>query len=201
MPTGYTAEVANGKVTDFRTFALRCARQFGATIMQRDDPMEELPKLRVASDYYERSLAESKARLAWLDTLDVEQANDEAAKEYGEAVKQNEKYRAERSLTKTRYEAMLSDVRAWEPPTPEHQELKRFMVQQLTESIDFDCKDYSTKPVRLSGPMWLAREKGKARESIARYTKLYGEELERVEESNRWITALYESLPVPAVPA
>lgn len=200
MPTGYTAEVADGKVTDFRTFALRCARQFGATIMQRDDPMDEPPKLREPSEYYERSLAESKARLAWLDTLDVEQANDEAAKEYGEAIKQNREYAAKKILTRSRYETMLTEARAWEPPSPEHQELKRFMVQQLTESIDFDCKDYGTKPERLSGPVWLAREKQKTRESVARYTKMWGEELERVENSNRWITALYDSLSDTTVP-
>ncbi len=27
MPTGYTAEVSDGKVTDFATFALGCARE------------------------------------------------------------------------------------------------------------------------------------------------------------------------------
>lgn len=30
MPTGYTFEVCEGKMTDFSAFALQCARAFGA---------------------------------------------------------------------------------------------------------------------------------------------------------------------------
>lgn len=37
MPTGYTSGVAVGKVTDFREFALQCARAFGACISLSDE--------------------------------------------------------------------------------------------------------------------------------------------------------------------
>lgn len=40
MPTGYTHGVQDGTVTEFRDFALICARAFGATILMRDDPMD-----------------------------------------------------------------------------------------------------------------------------------------------------------------
>ena len=33
-----------------------------------------------------------------------------------------------------RYETMLAEVEAWQPPTPDHEELKRFMADQLRES-------------------------------------------------------------------
>jgi hypothetical protein len=41
MPTGYTAGVADGTITEFREYALLCARAFGACIMLRDEPVEE----------------------------------------------------------------------------------------------------------------------------------------------------------------
>lgn len=37
MPTGYTASVQEGKVTEFRDFAMECARAFGALVMMRDE--------------------------------------------------------------------------------------------------------------------------------------------------------------------
>lgn len=42
MPTGYTADIKDG--ITFRDFALRCARAFGATIMQRDEDISIPPR-------------------------------------------------------------------------------------------------------------------------------------------------------------
>ena len=47
MPTGYTSGVATGEIKDFKTYALQCARAFGACIMLRDEPMsDEIPKFK-----------------------------------------------------------------------------------------------------------------------------------------------------------
>lgn len=40
MPTGYTADVQSGKVTDFAEYAMNCARAFGALVLMRDDPSD-----------------------------------------------------------------------------------------------------------------------------------------------------------------
>jgi hypothetical protein len=196
MPTGYTAEVADGKVTDFRTFALRCARAFGAAIMQRDDPMNEPPKLREVSDYTLKYVAERQAKLAALDTMTVEQANDAAALAYGEALKEYHASVQRETDTRNRYNAMLAEAVAWEPPTPEHAKLKEFMIQQLTEGRKFDCGYEPTKPVRLSGPMWLAKEKADAARMLGYAHESLEKETASVEQANQWITALYESLAV-----
>ena len=64
MPTGYTAGVATGEIKDFKTYALQCARAFGACIMLRDEPMsDEIPEFK-PSDHYEKSLAKATADLA-----------------------------------------------------------------------------------------------------------------------------------------
>jgi hypothetical protein len=200
MPTGYTADVADGKVTDFRTFALRCARQFGATIMQRDNPMDEPPKLREESPYYVESVERDEARVAFLDALTAEEAEREAAKEFDRAMASHRKYEGERTETRNRYNAMLAEVVQWTPPTPEHQGLKDFMLQQLHESIKFDCGPLWGAPERMSGAEWLAAEKERAARSLARSRESLREERERVKGANEWIAALYDALPetVPA---
>lgn len=57
MPTGYTAIIEERADLSFRDFALRCARGMCACVMQRDDPMDELPKAR------------AQERKAWIDAL------------------------------------------------------------------------------------------------------------------------------------
>lgn len=105
MPTGYTAGVADGKVTDFRTFALQCARQFGACIMQRDEATSVLPRHREPSVLYEKMLRDAQARLAFLNTLTVAQAQGEADREYFAAKDRHDEYDAGKREQKARYEA------------------------------------------------------------------------------------------------
>ena len=64
MPTGYTADVADGKITEFTEYALQCARAFGACIMLRDDPVSsEIPEFE-PSDYSAKELAEAEKDLS-----------------------------------------------------------------------------------------------------------------------------------------
>ena len=40
MPTGYTANVEDGTMTELRDYALLCARGIGFTLPIRDEPFE-----------------------------------------------------------------------------------------------------------------------------------------------------------------
>jgi len=195
MPTGYTADVGDGKVTDFRTFALICARQFGACIMQRDDPMNEPPKHREPSDYNAKALATAKATLAELQAMTEDEAGRRADTEHSAAVAEHERYRAKRRDTKSRYRAMLRKVEAWHPPTSGHTEMRRFMIDQLMESIEFDCAEYGGRPKHMTGAEWLSAKRAAASRDIGYHSQKHAEELERCAGANAWIDALYASLP------
>lgn len=195
MPTGYTADVGDGKVTDFRTFALQCARNFGATIMQRDEPTDVPPRFREVAPYYAQRLNEAKDEIARLETLTLEDAEREAAAEYAARLATEKEYAAKRIETRSRYETMLEAVNEWEPPTTEHEGLKHFMREQLTSSIDFDCADYHTKHIRYTAGVWLAKAKTKAASDLAHAEKSLAGEIDRCNGANKWIAALYESLP------
>src|SRR5688500_6435841 len=99
MPTGYTAGVADGEVKDLRTFALRCARQFGATIMQRDESMESLPRLRDVSPHYAQQRAKAEARVLELRGMTEEEAERVASAQYDRSMKEYEQSRANREVT------------------------------------------------------------------------------------------------------
>lgn len=198
MPTGLTAGVAKGNVTSLRGFALICARQFGACIMQRDSDADEPPKLREESPYYAESLAQAEARAAELATITLWEAEKAAQVEYESRCESHKQIETERTEARNRYNAVLSQVVAWQPPSPDHQALKDLMVQQLTEARRFDCDFSDPYPIRRSAEKYLAEERERARKECDRSAQGLGEERERVAKANAWITALYESLPVLA---
>lgn len=196
MATGYTADVQSGKVTDFRTFALRCARAFGALISMRDDPIYAvIPEKFEPSDFYSKNLAEAKERLATLHAMTLEQAQAEATKEFEKHMSEAREYETKMSEQRSRYEAMLSKVDAWMPPTNEHRGLKDFMQKQLNESIDFDCSgSYWNTPKLLSGEEWLRAKIDEEEKNVTYYITKATEECERAAGRTEWVQALMKSL-------
>lgn len=196
MPTGLTAGVADGKVTTFREFALICARQMGACIMQRDDAMSEPPKLQEPSTYNRDALKKAEERLVHLQAMTPADAAKEADAERIESEKQRHEWRNKQRITKDRYQAMHERVQQWKPPTTEHEGLRRLMLEQLRESIKFDCDGeyWKAEEPPKTGEQWLAEQRAKAAKDIAYYTVEHEAEVSRTEGRNRWITQLYESL-------
>lgn len=196
MPTGYTADVADGKVTDFATFALHCARAFRATIMQRDDPMSDPPKHRKLSTYYAEAVPKAEAELTRLRALSLAEAQVEMETERADAIRSRTKYRTEKALKRARYEAMLAEVEAWEVPTPDHAELKAFMAKQITESIEFDCGDFEWPdiPEDRTPEEWLRAKIVNAETELRQRHKDLADDEERCATANAWIDALYASL-------
>lgn len=88
MPTGYTEAVQSGEVTEFRDFALRCARAMGALIMMRDDPMDApIPDEFKPSDWNRKQLDKARFRLADVQCWSDSAAELAASKAYADALK------------------------------------------------------------------------------------------------------------------
>lgn len=193
MPTGYTAAVVDGKITEFPDFAMQCARAFGALIMMRDDPSDApIPDEFKPTSYYVDRLSESRERLAWLNGLTPDQAQDEAEKSYEEARLQAQKYDDQNALEDRRLEAMLEKVRAWTPPSAQHVEMKSFMIEQINISKHGDYR--SQVPKAYTGPAWLAFEIEKARAELARSAAENEKEIQRARERTEWVRQLRASL-------
>lgn len=201
MPSGYTADIGDGSIKDFRTFALRCARNFGACIMQRDDPMSDPPKVAEPSDYHLVNKNRAIAELEKLNAMSDEAAATEAQKEFDAKAAERNRVLKEKSEVEQRYKAMLAEVEAWEPPTPDHEGMKKFMRDQLNESIAWDCNtSYYTEPVLLTPQDWLAARRDNLNHDIEYHTKHYAEEVQRTNERGGWILDLYKSLEATPSP-
>jgi hypothetical protein len=206
MPTGYTAPVGDGKMTEFADYALNCARAFGALIMLRDsDQSLEATKRYIAAEaynhaaedsYHVRSLATAKTKVASLKAMTDEEIMAAAQAARDERLAANEQYRQEKALTQQRYEAMIAKVEGWEPPTEDHGKFKEFMLSQLTESISFDCGDFDWPAPELPATpaIWRAQQLAQTYQEIARAELSIAEEQARNEERRSWVTNLVESL-------
>ena len=198
MPTGYTAIIGEKKDVSFRDFTLRCARAFGACVMQRDDDVNALPEKQKPSTYHLEQLDKAKAELKHLQETPKEQLLLEAAerilKSNQEIVESNKRRLQETAELKQRYKKMLEAVATWTPPTDEHKGLKDFMTQQITESIDWDCKPYQATLSETDPEKFIAHEIELQQESIRYHQEGWDKDVARCKSQNAWIDALYNSL-------
>ncbi len=198
LPTGYTADVQSGRITEFEDFVWSCARAFGALVTMRDDPADAtIPENFAPSPFHTERLAEARDRLSRLKAMSEAEVAAEAAAALTEAEDTAERVSANRAEQRRRYEAMLNRALLWSPPTPDHLELRDFMIRQLRESIEFDCSKSSLEevdPSNFTPAQWLADQMAKAHWEIAYHTKEAADEQRRTDERNNWIAELRRSL-------
>lgn len=201
MPTGYTYGVANGQMTSFREFALTCAHAFGACVTLGEDGIDAaIPEAVVPDPYHRVEVDRLWARLAVVRALTPVECEAEASKIRTKAQENHARYAAERRSENDRLEAMAVQVRAWVPPTADHDDLRNFMLDQIR--ISKNGPEYGTDALpRRTAEEWRAAEIAQIEKSVAYHENADDEELDRVARRNAWLRALWRSLPAAATSA
>lgn len=195
MPTGYTADIYDGKDVSFEQFAMGCARAFGALIDMRDDPQgAEIPEEFLPSDYYQKNIDKAVKRQEEVKAWDEATANRTAWEEYDKQIKSNETAKIKNAAMVARHDDMIEQVQAWMSPTDDHKELKKFMLDQLRISSEFERTWEPTAPTELSGAEYKRIELLHATQDFERATKAHKDELKRCKSRTKWVQALRESL-------
>jgi hypothetical protein len=199
MPTGYTAPVEAGEITDFPTFALLCARAFGALVLLRDEPLKPgtIPQtLKPEAPFYAEKLAQLDAALAELDALTSEQVEQLAITSHADEMARHLEREVDRKRRLARNEAMKAEVEKWTPPTKDHSELWAFMLKQLRMSAEMLELPADT-PETLAGEAWRRKRRERLISEKAYYLKRHGEVQALDLERQSWLDALRGSLPEP----
>lgn len=191
MPTGYTDNIKEG--ITFKDFALQCSRSFDALINMRDELFDAPIKYSEPSDYNKKQIERLRTeldKLCALSTGEIEQLHD---KEYTKELLswESNKLQIEKLLSK--YNIMIKNVRKWIPPTKEHDGLKKFMIEQIEESIRFDCTIYD-KPQKTNVGLWFSEKKESLQKSIDYNIGEDIKEIQRTNKRNQWIKKLIDSL-------
>lgn len=200
MPTGYTAPIYEGEENfTFKKFAMRCARNYGALIEMRGEPLDaeiDFDKCLQPSDYYKKAL--ERVQKEYQEFLDNPPTAEELGKKYDKKVNNDfEKFlerKESRKVLQERYAAMLEQVKAWEPPTEEHNNLKEFMISQLQESMDYDCVVYSPYTDDREEYIKYHISPDPLLKEIAYYKERYEKEVELCNNRKQWVIKLMQSL-------
>lgn len=199
MPTGYTAPIYEGEENfTFTKFAMRCARNFDALIEMRGEPLDaeiDFDKCFQPSDYYKKAL--ERVEKEYQEFLDNPPTVEELGKKYDEKVNNDfEKFleqRKRKEALRERYAAMLEQVKAWKPPTEEHNNLKEFMISQLQESMDYDCVVYSPYTDDREEYINYYMSPDPFLKEIAYYKERYEKEVELCNNRKQWVIKLIQS--------
>lgn len=191
MPTGYTHIIEERDVT-FAEFAKRCLRAMGATIDMRDDPMDAPLRLPEVCDYRTERMAELQQRLAAAQARTPEESAAAARADYEEETRRYTDRLAKYKTSHERYLNMISQVQGWKPPTADHENLKRFMLDQLHMSVD--CLYRPTKPEEQSAEEFTAAQIDNLLESLEYDRKYAKDEAHRVAGRRQYILDFLTSI-------
>lgn len=199
MPTGYTAIVAKKENCTLEEYAMRCARNFGALIEMREEPMDApIPEKFEINPFYKKELEAAEKELHDFEALPYAEKIAVLERDYEQRVeryaKEAEKENEERRVLRGRYEAMLEKVNRWKAPTPDHENLRKFMIEQIEDCIEPDCRKWNPTIGDKEDCLnvdehvnYLKRCARVARES-------YEKHVAGVEARNKWLSDLRESL-------
>lgn len=201
MPTGYTYKISENKDYTFEEFIWDCARAFGALMHMRDESVDAKIVMPEPSSYYEESAKNHKKELERLKKLSLADAKKEMEAQHESSLQRAREGIEKDKAVRQRYETMLAKVTAWKPPSSEHASLKKFMVEQITNSIEFDChSDYYERMLNEKMPtpkQWL-KDAIKKEQSNLDYDLIHLEkEKTSYTKQVEWITQLQKSVPIP----
>lgn len=122
--------IENDADLTLKEFTLRCAKAFNACIMQREDDLA-VPTLNVCSTYHSDEMLKAQNKLLELEGLSSENKRLLWEAHTKEVSARNAMYRHEYDENVERYDRMQIFVQKWGPPTQDHGELKKFMLDQI----------------------------------------------------------------------
>ena len=198
MSSGFTQKIQEN--CSFQEYALACARNFGALISMRDDPMDaSIPDEVEASSYYSENLKkalEKKEKYSLYRPEDWKRDFEEHREKQGDSYLKSIKDNLD---LLEKYEIMLAKVRKYVPPTEDHVNYGKFLESQIVESIKFDgsieyYEKYWKKLQMMHWREWKESILGELDRDIAYYQKQNAEEMARCEERSEWIRQLKESV-------
>ena len=193
MPTGYTYGVQEGKVTTLEDYVKSCARAFLWQARESNEP--DLIKLvqNAESDYHKKEYDVALKTLELLNLYTEKDWENLHKIELDQENKREKEHNDKMQNELARYQDMRAKVEAWSPPTPKHVEIKKFMIEQLDKSIEFDQYDFHRRI-----PFDLEEFKRDTLTAANRDVEYHREEMKKEEDRSgewlEWVTQLLDSV-------
>ena len=202
MPTRYTSYIKDGKITSGKEFLKLCTRAFGIAIDLKYESLDvPTPNHFEPHPYYEKAYKDSLVSREKAYSMTFEEVKEDIISKYhdnkGRAAKILEEYKDEDK----KYLRVREEVEKWIPPTPEHENLKKFCLEQIDKSLNTVLYEWCEKDINKeldtsddTIKKYIDILRDNADKQVKRRYEKYQEELKRVEEKNLWMKQFLDSL-------
>lgn len=202
MPTGYTAYIEDGDITTGKEFLKLCTRAFGIAIDLKDEPLSVPTKTHYEPNPYYKEKYEKAVKVRdKMRQLTFEEAKQQIIDKYNEDVAYNKKALDIYKSEDEKYLKVRNEINSWVPPTPEHEELKKFALNQIDISMNTNyykyCEEELNKELDISdNAVWkYIKDNYKiCEDNVKRSYRRWQEELKRADNKNKWMKQFLDSL-------
>ena len=154
-----------------------------------------IPKFK-PNKFYVEMAEKAPRKVAELLAMTEKQKVELGKKLKKESIERNQGYITRALKENERLEEMEQKVLGWTPPTPDHTELKKFMLEQINTSKN--SLDYSQRALKSAEDQtaieYFMAELRSAERDVKYYNEHLQKEVERSEERNQWVEDLKASL-------
>ena len=202
MPTWYTSYIKDGKITSGKEFLKICTRAFGIAVDLKDESLDvPTPNHFEPHPYYEKAYKDSLVSREKAYSMTLEEVKEDIISKYNDNKASAEKILEEYKDEDEKYLKVREEVEKWIPPTPEHENLKKFCLEQIDMSLNTDLyewyKEEINKELDISDDAirkYIDVLKDQEDKEVNRAYEKYQAELKRVEEKNLWMKQFLDSL-------
>jgi hypothetical protein len=169
----------------------------------RDESLDVEYKPSEIGDYYEENLKEAQENYNKFKEMSDDDILKIALQEFEESKEYHIKEIEEKKSQREKLESILKATQEFNPPTVKHVEFKKFMIQQIVDTIKWDC-DISYHEDELNkleknniiiNAQEIREEHLKSCEKdIEYYSKHKDSEEKNCKEANEWIQELFKAL-------
>lgn len=202
MPTGYTAYIQDGDITTGKDFLKLCLRNFGIAINMRDEPLSKpVPTQFKPNPYYKNDYEKTVETRNKYRQMTFEEAKKELIEKHKKDIESAKKSLDEFIAEDERYMKVRDEIEKWIPPTSEHENVKKFALNQIDISLNTDMREYCNK--ELNKDLDISDEAVRLymneinefyENSVTRAYKDWQEELKRTADKNMWMKQFLDSL-------
>lgn len=148
MPTGYTSYIKDGKITSGKEFLKLCTRAFGIAVDLKDESLDvPTPNHFEPHPYYEKAYKDSLMSREKAYSMTREEVKEDIISKYNDNKGRAEKILEEYKDEDEKYLKVREEVEKWTPPTPEHENLKKFCLEQIDMSLNTDLYEWYEKDI------------------------------------------------------
>lgn len=185
-----------------KIFLKLCLRNFNIAINMRDEPLSKpVPTQFEPNPYYKNDYEKTVETRNKYRQMTFEEAKKELIEKHKKDIESAKKSLDEFVAEDERYMKVRDEIEKWIPPTSEHENVKKFALNQIDISLNTDMREYCNKELNKdldisdeAVHLYMNEINEFYENSVTRAYKDWQEELKKTADKNMWMKQFLDSL-------